>query len=649
MTASTKKNALSLAAISTLAMGVFWAPAFRTLESTGYGDWQWFHHMWEAGRTSIVRWGEVPLFDPHHCGGVPLWGNPQAQVYSPTWAIFALPFGTAVGHKLYLLAHAIVGHAGFYVLSRRLWGFSVPAAFLAATLWASSGFFAWHGAGGHATFISFYWAPWLLLSWRRAEHDLRHAAAVALIMAVTVAEGGHYPFPYFVLWLGFDLILRLGDRPRSVWPILRGALLSGGLAALLCAYRIVPILLTVLDHPHEVVDNDALTPSEILFMLTSHEGPGAWPHRWVWNEYGGFIGWGALGLAGVGALMSASSAIATRLGTWGRYVLPTVMLLTFGFALSRSVNLGPHPDLGPFLRWIAIAVCLAGLSASALALFSPGNLRPSGIREPIFLLLGALFYFLLTQGAASEHHPWPLLQELPFYRSIHVPSRFRVLLTFYLAGLAGVAFDGLRAWLATARIPRPLIGAREALPFLVLMGIVVNLYVVNLGINDRWDGPVLHQTTPAAHFYDLRDRYRYLTDYADYPHRNVGTSECYDPIPWVISPRVWSGEEPQVRIEPPDAGRVIASDRTSRTLWAEVELTRPATLVFNQSTMPGFEVNEGTIGEDGGLMTVALASSGTRRVRLRYAPRDLPWVVGVSLVGLVITALVARGSLRRLA
>ena len=599
MHARTKTNALWIAGLSSLAMGIFWAPAFVTahrtgpgffdwellsrLMATGYGDWQWFHHMWEAGRTSIVRHGELPVFDPFHCGGVPLWGNPQAQVYSPTWAIFALPFGTTIGHKLYLLAHAIVGHAGMYLLCRRLYGLSQQSSFLAATIWAASGFFAWHGAGGHATFISFYWAPWLLLSWRLAESDLRHAAPVALIMGLVVAEGGHYPFPYFVLWLTFDLILRLVDRPTQAWPMLRAAMLSGGLAAFVCAYRILPILFTVLDHPHPVVDHDAITPDEILFMLTSHESPGGWPHRWVWNEYGGFVGWGVIGLAGLGGLL-----------------------------------------------------CLGAFAGDRMRM-------PTKIREPMFLVLGAVFFFLLTQGAASEHHPWPLLQELPFYRSIHVPSRFRVLLTFYLAGLSGVAFDAVRRWLAQARLPRSIDGLREALPVILLMGILINLYVVNLGINDRWDGAQLHGTEVAHRFHLLRERWSYLHDYADYPYRHVGTSECYDPIPWTISPRLWSGDGPQVHIDPPSAGRVIDSDRTSRTLWAEVELEGPAVLIFNQSVVPDFELSEGTLGERDGLLTAAIVTPGTRRVTLRYAPANLPWVTTLTVLGLLGCAGVWRG------
>jgi hypothetical protein len=333
-----------------------------------------------------------------------------------------------------------------------------------------------------------------------------------------------------------------------------------------------------------VVDHDAITADEILFMLTSSSGPTAgWPHRWVWNEYGGFVGWGVVVLAALGTV-----------------------------------------------------IALGALGQKQLGL-------PTRVREPAFLLLGAVLFFLLTQGSASEHHPWPLLQELPFYRSIHVPSRFRVLLTFYLAGLAGVAFDALRRWLSRVRWPKPMVGLPEALAMILLLGVLTNLYVVNLGTNDRWDGAQLHGDAVEEHFFLLRERYGYLNDYADYPWRHVGTRECYDPIPWVLSPRLWLGDELQARIDDEAAGRVLSTDRTSRTIWADVETSGPATILFNQSVMPGFVASEGELGEETGLITVRVEEAGARRITLRYAPSELPWVLAVSLIGLVLTIWVLRG------
>lgn len=589
MSVGARRRTLGLVALSTLAMGVYWAPMFQHPEATGYGDWQWFHHMWETGRTAIVRWGEPPLFDPHHCGGVPLWGNPQAQVYSPTWWITGLLFGTTIGHKLYLLFHAIAGHVGMYLLSRRFFGLSQVGSFLTATFWAASGFFAWHGAGGHATFISFYWAPWLFLFWRASEHDLRAAVGVGAVMALVVAEGGHYPFPYFVLWLAIDLVLRLVQAPRRAGPILRGATLSGLLGGLLAAYRIIPIYLTVSAHPHFVPDDDSMTPDEILTMLTAREMPVPWAHRWVWNEYGGFLGWTVLGLASVGVI----------------YAL-------HGLLLRRKVD---GPPIG---------------------------------REPAFLLVGLVLFFLFTQGSASEHHPWPMLQELPFYRSIHVPSRFRVMLSFYLAALAGVAFDWLVASLRELELPRSIAGLREAFPWMIALVALVDLYAVNLGIIDRWDGAVIGASEVHDRFRMTRERYTYLAEYADYPHRHIGTRECYDPIPWELSPALWLGEgELIARLEPRDAGTVTDADRTSRTMWAEVETTADARLVFDQTLLPGLSSDAGALVDDRGLVAIDLPAGTHRRVTVSYFPSDLPYSVGITGVGIVVCVLVWRRARRR--
>ena len=413
------------------------------------------------------------------------------------------------------------------------------------------------------------------IAWRACAEDVRWSAAVALIMTLVVAEGGHYPFPYFVLWLGIDLVLRLVQRPRSAGPILRGAFASGALGGLLAAYRIVPIFLTVRGHPHLVPDPDAMTPSEILTMLTAREMPPSWPHRWVWNEYGGFLGWTILGLAAIGALYCIVSVVRAR------------------------------PSADP----------------------------PIG-REPAFLLLGAVLFFLLTQGSASEHHPWPWLQELPFYESILVPSRFRVMLSFYLACLAGVAFDLITTTLREMRLPHALVGLRGAIPWTLALVALVDLYAVNLRIIDRWDGPAIGTTDVSPRFHMARDRWRYLADYADYPHRHVGTRECYDPIPWDISPALWLGEDDLVaRLEPASAGTVTDADRTSRTMWAEVETTEPARLVFDQTVLPGFTSDAGPITEDRDLVAIELPAGTHRRVTVTYFPTDLPYSLGTTALG----------------
>ena len=583
MTSASRRGRIGLALAASFASFVFWAPAFRHPEASGWGDWQWFHHMWEAGRVAIQRWHEVPLFDPHHCGGVPLWGNPQAQVFAPTYLMLVLPFGTTIGHKLFVVFHCAVGIAGTYVFARRELKLTELASTFAAIVFTTSGYFAWHGAGGHATFLAFYYGPLLIVCWRRCARDMRWAAAVAAIMILVVLEGGHYPFPYFVLWLTFDLAVRLLVRGHGRGRAIAFAMLAGLLTGLLGCMRFVPILLAITEHPHPVIDTDSLTLDEILHILTVRDQTTPFPgHAWMWPEYGAYVGWGALFLASVGALVALADA---------------------------------------------------------------ARRRPSRPRiEIVVLLLGLVLFTALTQGNASPHHPWPLLQELPFYRSIHVPSRWRLMILWHVALLGAVAIDMLDRNTRSIDLRRPLERAAAAMPVVLVLLVTADIWSVTLPIVDRWDGQRIG-VAPREPDFHLVSSGVYLWDYANYPSRNVGTRECYDPVPWDISPALWVGPGPFARLGDTEAGTVIDSGRTSLTLWADVDLSAPARVVFDQNWFAAYVPDRGTLVSDQGRAAVALPA-GRQRVTLRYRPRDLPYVVGVSLVGLALAIAVARGRRR---
>jgi len=575
-----------LVALATAVGAGFWAPAFLSPEATGWGDWQWFHHMWEAGRVAVERHGEWPLFDPHHCGGVPLWGNPQAQVFSPTWAIFGLGFGTTLGHKLFLAFHTAVAFGGTFLLARRLLRLGTAGATLAAVTWSCSGFFALHGAGGHATFCAFAYGPGILLAWRLAEDDVRWAAVVALLMWLVLAEGGHYPFPYFVLLLAFDAVARLPPfaARRRAPRVLRAALVAGALTALVGAYRVVPILMTVTRFPKPVRSDDALTLGEILEMLVARSH--TWfdgRHPWVWGEYGAYVG-----------------VVPVALGAAG-------------------------------VAWVLVS-----------------GLRRRRVPGGHWLIAGLVLFAAFTQGKATPGHPWSLVHGyLPFYGSLHVPSRFRVLLTLFLALLAGLALDVLARRLTRLATPRRgLRGWARALPWVVVLGCGVDLFAVNVAFNDRWNGPpLIGDPAKAFHLVPARG---YYERYARYPLRNVGTPFCYDPVPWDVSPRLWVGDVPQARVHPRDAGEVRAASRTSSTLTATVHLDAPATVRFNQTHHPELVSDVGRTVEDAGLLGVALPA-GEHRVTVRYQPPDLPWsglLTGLGLVGCLLVG-IRRGGRRR--
>lgn len=295
-------RAVAVGVVALAAAAGYWSPALVHLDETGFGDWQQFQHQWEAAWVTVMRWGEMPLWNPFHCGGVTLYGDPQAQAYGPFfWLVF--PLGTTLGLKAFLILHTAIGLAGMYVFARKQLGVGVAPAILAAVVWGMSGFFAWHGSGGHSAFLPFYFAPWLLLAWRKAAEDPRWSVAVAAIMALVLFEGGVYPFPYFALLLGFDALVRLGV-PGERRGVVRAGVLAGVLALFLGAFRLLPILETLELYPRPTSGNDSVSFSELVAMLTAREHAYRFGHEYVWAEYGTYIGWVALIVSLAGALVA---------------------------------------------------------------------------------------------------------------------------------------------------------------------------------------------------------------------------------------------------------------------------------------------------------------------------------------------------------
>ena len=311
---------------------VQWWPMFRSPLATGFGDWQMIHHNWEAAYVAISRFGEWPLWDPFHCGGVPILGNPESQVYSP-WFLLSFVFGTVIAVKLMVLGHMACAAAGVYWLARRRYELRPEAAALAGIAWSCCGCFVWDAAGGHATFLSFAFAPWLTYFIHRGGDWLREAAAVGSLLLLTLVEGGTYPLPFFLLWTVFELCVRAAAR-RDVLGSVRFAAISYGVLAVCGAIRFVPIYLALKANPRQVPNHDALSLSDIWRMLTARSHPWRVPdHPFVWAEYGSYVGVAVVLMALIGLVL------VLRQRRWH---------LLLGLALFTSLMLGNVGDYAPY-------------------------------------------------------------------------------------------------------------------------------------------------------------------------------------------------------------------------------------------------------------------------------------------------------------
>jgi hypothetical protein len=280
------------AALLALAWALFyWWPAFRHPLGLGSDDWGYFHHMWEVGWIAWSRFREIALWDPFQCGGVPLFGDPQAQIYGP-WFLLSFVIGTTLALKVGIVLHVAVSLLTTYRYAADHQGLSRPASMLAAVVFSSSGFFAWHIAQGHVPFLPFLLLPSLLLLYHRALVSRPAIAWLALLLAYILFEGGVYPLPFGLLLLGFEAsaqALRTRRPLASFLPLV--AALAG--FALIAGVRWIPSMVELSRHPRPTTEPESLSIIDLVDMLTARTHEWAVPgHRWKWNEFGSYVGSG---------------------------------------------------------------------------------------------------------------------------------------------------------------------------------------------------------------------------------------------------------------------------------------------------------------------------------------------------------------------
>jgi len=144
----------------------FWPTLAAAHLLNDFRDAQYCAVFEEAARLSVVKFHELPLWDPYYCGGVPGLGTPSAWFASPTF-LLTLLFGTLRGDALIGFAMTVIGLEGTYRYVRARGGGSL-ASMTAAPVYALSGVFAHTGALGWTHFYGFELVPWALLGIRLA-------------------------------------------------------------------------------------------------------------------------------------------------------------------------------------------------------------------------------------------------------------------------------------------------------------------------------------------------------------------------------------------------------------------------------------------------------------------------------------------------
>jgi hypothetical protein len=563
-------------------------PLLKSWTQLGLYDWDVVLLYYAAVFKSVYEFGSLPFWNPWYCGGHVLWQNPQVALLSPMYPLLLIaPLPVAM--KLNVLLHYLVGFAGMHLLLTRQLGVTYPPTILVlASLFTLAGGPALHLAVGHATFLPYFYLPWLLLLFLSALETgrIRYATMAAGVVALMLFNGGlHIAFMSGVAFATFALaasVLRRDWRPLALIVIV------GIGACLFYSPQLLPIS-AFLGNPG-FVDGRSLNRAGDRMTMAMLEHSLVDPYQYLrlrleegshgWHEYGNYIG-------SFGALILAASFVWLLLNRPGRE------------------------------RWLAASLAAAAAAALALAM-----------------------------GEFSAYAPFALISQLPVVSSLRVPSRFSLMFVFFGTATAGAVARHLEGeWLAGDG--RGLRGLGRFVTVLALLGIgfLASVNREHLGYSfplaDLRSSFHLLQRPPAP----LRDATTQGFG-GDSPMtraimQNRDVLACYEPL----------SQSGQIRSDKPvvfaDEGRGAGAGNVSDISFSprRVEFTvmsnAPTRLFLNQRYVPGWRSDLGPIAVDPdstlGFVTLPAATNG--RFAMWFTPPRL--AEGLALFGLgVLLALV---------
>jgi hypothetical protein len=252
-------------------------PALRTAGSfNDKTDAQHFTLFEEAARLAVVKFHQLPLWNPYYCGGIPGFGTPSARFVSPTFLLSIL-FGTIRADVLVATAMTLVGLEGAFRYARARGGGALGAV-LAAPVFALSGYFGRWQTHGWTNFFAFELVPWALLGARMALGGSRRGVVVlALAVAWMIGFGGTYAAPITALAILFEGAEAIVKRIRSPYAagrvVLMGAL-AGLFVVLTSLVRLWPIAEVLSAAPRVLEAVESRSAGRLWTMLfgdTAHQ------------------------------------------------------------------------------------------------------------------------------------------------------------------------------------------------------------------------------------------------------------------------------------------------------------------------------------------------------------------------------------------
>jgi hypothetical protein len=257
------------ALFSSLAVWAKWPILRHAALLNDFRDAHYFTLFEEAARLSVVKFHELPLWNPYYCGGEPGLGTPSAWFVSPTF-VLTLLFGALTGDALITVVMTVIGLEGTFRYLR-LRGAGSLASMMAAPVFAFSGLFAHAMYMGWTNFLGFELVPLALYGIHLALGGSRRGVVIAgLTIAWMIGFGGTYTAPLTALAALTEVteavVVRIRE-PRRIPQVFLMGLLVVVLSAGLALVRLWPIAETLTSAPRVLGGTPGDPPMKIWEYL----------------------------------------------------------------------------------------------------------------------------------------------------------------------------------------------------------------------------------------------------------------------------------------------------------------------------------------------------------------------------------------------
>jgi len=281
-----------------------------------------FYAWEEADRMTLLRWHELPAWNPYWCGGTVGVAAPEDPFLGPDF-LLRIVFGVAHGRRLAVLLLVVLGFEGMYRLCRRLDATVVAAAF-AAVVYGTCDRFVGFIHDGWINFLGFELVPWVVLCFLKGLESWRWRLLGGFFFAWIVLSAGTYTTPFTLLTLAYVTVAftarglfsrdargTLAAPAKRPWLTPLVTSLTIGLVALALAFgKLLPTLAFLRQFPR------VFTPVETHSAMEMFTG--------FWPKYGTVVVLGFVGLLSLDAAAAVFFGgllffVAMAMGDFGPY------------------------------------------------------------------------------------------------------------------------------------------------------------------------------------------------------------------------------------------------------------------------------------------------------------------------------------------